>query len=67
MLPPLVVYEKVGADAREFGVGFVPCLGFQYLCFIDERSVIAEDTLVDRKRECASGRHELLMFGDSEG
>jgi hypothetical protein len=28
LLPPLVVYEKVWADAREFGVGFVPHLGF---------------------------------------
>lgn len=41
LLPPLVVHEKVWADASEFGVGFVPHLGFQDLGFIDERSVIA--------------------------
>lgn len=41
MLPPLVVYEEVGTDARKFGIAFVPCLCFQDLGFIDERSVIA--------------------------
>lgn len=41
LLPPLVVYQEMWADAREFRVGFVPHLGFQDLGFIDERSVIA--------------------------
>jgi len=26
LLPPLIVYEEMGADRRKFGVGFIPCL-----------------------------------------
>jgi len=57
LLPPLVVYEKVWADAGEFGVGFVPHLSFQDLGFIDERSMVAKDTFIDREWEGTRGRH----------
>ena len=41
LFPPLVVHEKVGANAPELGIGLVPHLGFKDLGFIHEWSVIA--------------------------
>ena len=41
LFPPLVVHEKVGANAPELGIGLVPHLGFEDLSFIHEWSVIA--------------------------
>lgn len=41
LFPSLVVYEEMGTNARELGVGLIPRLGFEDLGFVDERSVIA--------------------------
>jgi hypothetical protein len=52
LLPAFVVHKVMWPDGVQFCVRFVPNLAFEDFSFVDEGSVIAEHTLVDREGWC---------------